>query len=114
MVHGAEVAETAKAVSEVLFGGKDVSSLDQDKLEMLQKEAPSCVVQEGESILSVLVRSGLASSKREARQLLSDKGVSLGSETVQDLERTLAAGDFQNNIALLRRGGRKVSVLVRA
>ncbi len=114
MVHGAQVAETAKVVSEVLFGGKDVGELDDEKLEMLKKEAPSCVVHEGESIIDVLVRSSLASSKREARQLLSDKGISLRSETVQEPERTLALGDFQNGIAILRRGGRKVFVLILA
>ena len=111
LVHGAEVAETAKALTEILFGRKDIATLDDKTREMLQKEAPSCAVQEGESILDVLVRSGLATSKREARQLLSDKGVSLGSEIVQDLERTVASNDFQNGVTILRRGGRKVCVL---
>jgi len=113
LVHGEQAANTAKTVSEILFGERGISDLDADTLAMLHSDAPSCTVQEGENIVDVLVHSGLASSKREARQLLSDKGVTLGSEILREPDRTLAAEDFQNGIALLRRGKRAVSVLVK-
>ncbi|MDP3646153.1 MAG: tyrosine--tRNA ligase [bacterium] len=113
LVHGDEAAQTAKAVSEILFGDKDITDLDDKALEMLRTEAPSCAVEEGENIVDVLVRSQLATSKREARQLLSDKGVTLGSETLHEPDRTLAEKDFKNGVALLRRGKRSVSVLIK-
>src|SRR3989344_157505 len=111
LVHGERAANTAKAVSEILFGARNITELDADTLAMLQVYAPSCEVQRGESILEVLVRSNLATSKREARQLLTSRAILLNSETIDEPERALVEGDFIRDIAILRRARRNVCVL---
>ncbi len=111
LVHGERTAKSAEQISETLFGDRTLKELSKDAVEQLQREAPSSEVHDGESIVDVLVRSGLASSKREARQLLSSKAVMLNSESISEPERTLSQSDFSYDIALLRKGARGVCVL---
>lgn len=110
LVHGSEAAQACVAASAALFG--DADALTPEVAELLKKEAPSCTVQVGMSIVDVLVLSGLASSKREARQFLTEGAVALNGGRPEN-ERQLAETDFKNGIAILKRGKSTVSVLVR-
>ena len=114
LVHGEKAAHAAKAASEILFGDKDLSSLDSDALLMLRTEAPSCAVQEGENILDVLVKSEIAESKTTARRLVLDKAVRLNGTLVTSEKRDIEKDDFINGVAILGRGKRNVCVLVLA
>jgi tyrosyl-tRNA synthetase len=67
----------------------------------------------GTSILDALVSAELASSKREARQFIADKAVSLNDYSV-DEKKTVGTEDFQNGVALLRRGKKNLCILVLA
>ena len=110
LVHGADVAASVMKVSEALFGGDE--ALSKAEVEILTKEAPSCEVKLGESMLDVLVRVGLASSKREARQFVEDGAVMLNGAKMSDTNRVVLKEDFQNApYALLKRGKRYISVL---
>jgi len=110
LVHGAEESQKAEEVSAVLFGDADVSSLEKAAIATLITAAPSYKVQVGDGIVEILVGSQLASSKREARQFLSEGAVTLGTQAV-DEKKVLEDGDFIKKIALLRRGRRAVCVL---
>lgn len=112
LVHGEAAAHAAQGVSEVLFADKDLSDIAPDTADALKKEAPSATIKLGLPIVDALVASGLASSKREARQFIEDGAVNLSGETVKDVTRALEEKDFANGIALLKRGKRHVSVLV--
>lgn len=112
LVHGERAATSAQSVSEVLFGDKSLADIPADTARALQKEAPSATIKLGLPIVDALVAAGLASSKREARQFVEDGAVNLSGEHVADVARVLEEKDFKNNIALLRRGKRNVSVLV--
>jgi tyrosyl-tRNA synthetase len=108
LVHGAESASKAERVSQVLFG--DGAAMDADISKAVMQEAPNCAVEEGDLMLDVLVKSSLATSKREARELLSKKGISLNGEAV-DEKRKIEKADMRDGIALLKRGKRSVCVL---
>ena len=112
LVHGEGAAETTETVSNVLFGGAFIADLTKEQQMQLKEAVPSFNVQEGENITDVLVSTQLASSKREARQFLSTKAVSLNEIVITDPEYALASDDFNNGLALLKRGKRNVSVLV--
>ncbi len=101
LVHGVKEAEKAEKSSSALFSGS-VSDIDEN--------VPTTNVSEGTSILDALVASGLASSKREARQFIVDGAVLLNGEKMED--RSLTAADFKDGKALLKRGKRNVCVLV--
>lgn len=110
LIHGAEEAGRAERVSEILFGEAGQGDIDVDTKKMLASAAPTVSAQEGMSIADALVAASLASSKREARQFLEDGAVTINGEKAA-LERTISANDFQNGVALLKRGKRNVCVL---
>lgn len=111
LVHGAEEAAKAEGVSSVLFGEADFSALDENALTALRNASTSRGALTGTLLVDVLVDSGLAGSKREARQFLKDKAVILNGK-VADPEATLEKEDFHSGLALLKRGKRNVCVLV--
>jgi tyrosyl-tRNA synthetase len=122
LVHGIEAAGQAEQVSDTLFGGASLADLSEEARAELQKSAPSYEVQEGQSIIDALVGAQLASSRREARQFLLTRAVSLNQNVITDTEYQLGAGDFsagsgsssggQKGLAILQRGKQKVCVLV--
>jgi tyrosyl-tRNA synthetase len=111
LVHGEEEAGRAESVSQVLFGDTALTTLDGDAVAALRASAPSHEVHEGAAILDALVGAQLASSKREARQFLADKAVTLNGTVVRE-SHSLTVGDFHNGAALLKRGKKNVCVLV--
>jgi len=112
LVHGEEECAKAERVSQVLFGDGSLESLDADALNMLKTSAPSQTIQPETAIIDALVAAKLSSSKREARQFLEDKAVSLNGHVVNDPKQVLGAGDFRDGMALLARGKKNVCVLV--
>lgn len=110
LVHGEQAAESAARISELLFGDSTLTDLESDSIAMLKKEAPGSDVKLATPIADILVSSGLASSKREAREFLANNAVTLNGETIS-AEAVLSEDDFKNGLALLKRGKRNVRVL---
>lgn len=112
LVHGKEIAQAVEDVSLVLFGKREIKELSESEREMLQKEAPTHSVRLGLALIDVLIQSGLASSKREARQFIDDGAVALNGGKISAGERIMMHEDFQDApLALLTRGKRNVVVL---
>ncbi len=112
LVHGESLAKNASSVSSALFSNASLADISDDARALLSEEAPNAPVSLGMSLLDALVTAKLATSKREARQFIEDGAVTLSGNAVTDSTRALEEADFQNGIALLRRGKRNVSVLV--
>lgn len=109
LVHGKTAAESAAAVSEVLFGGKALSDLTKEQQALLLAEAPNhkfsrTELTAGIVISDILVSTGLAASKGEARRLVDGKGVSINDDRIESADFKIEEGTFQNGLALLRRG----------
>lgn len=116
LVHGTPAADAAAHVSGVLFGKESLATLPQSAKETLLKEAPSMKVlrkdvQAGLQVLDILATSTLASSKSDARRLIEGKGITLNGEAVT-LEQAVVETDFENGLALLKKGKREVVLLV--
>lgn len=111
LIHGGGLATQIERVSDVLFGGTDVANLTADDTQSALKVAPSCPVQHGSNIVDVLVESGLASSKREARQFIEGGAITLNGGAITDESYAFTAESFANGLAILRRGKRAVSLL---
>ena len=56
------------------------------------------------SIVDLLVRTGLAPSKNEARKLIDGRGIRLNDEEVTDVRRIVTDADLGDGGALLRKG----------
>jgi len=63
---------------------------------------------EGQKLVDVLVESGLAKSKREARDFIESGAVSLRGEKITDVEAAVSV----NGLSILKRGKRNAVVLV--
>ena len=113
LVHGSEQAQSALRTSEVLFGDTDPKALSPDDVFNIiaYTTTPKCVVTIGESIIDVLVKSGLAGSKREARQFVTDGAVRVNGEKIDDT-KMIGEGDLLHGSGIfLKRGKKHLSVL---
>jgi len=95
LVHGRDRTESVMRVTEVLFGGGDVASLSDADLDALAAEIP--VGPMGQTVVSLLVEAGLASSNGDARRLLKSGAISRNGEKIfEDI--------VIDDIALLKKG----------
>jgi tyrosyl-tRNA synthetase len=106
-VHGAEETEHAKAAAAALFGGGDLLALSATTLPSALREAGSTRVSALLPVVDLLVESGLAKSKGEARRTISEGGASLNNVRVEDPEAQPEAADLIGGSWLVLRRGKK-------
>lgn len=112
LVHGEKVAHEVEDVSSAIFGEKEMGALTSEEQDLLKKGAPTHAVRLGLHLVDVLVQTGLASSKREARQFIEDGAVMLNGGRISDPNRKIMHEDFQDApLAKLKRGKRNVAIL---
>jgi tyrosyl-tRNA synthetase len=116
LVHGeAEVAKCEEA-SAALFG-EEIANLSEDMLLAITEDAPSTEVSrqsvlDGLSLVDALERSGLASSRGDARRTIEGGGAYVNNLRQSDAARTLSADDLlHDRYIVLRKGQRGVHVL---
>jgi tyrosyl-tRNA synthetase len=109
LVHGAEEVEHAKAAAAALFGGGDLGSIKPETLASALREAGGTTLPAGElpGILDLLVASGLATSKGEARRTVTEGGAYLNNVRVEDVELKPTAADLVAGSWLVLRRGKK-------
>ncbi|MCL4743064.1 MAG: tyrosine--tRNA ligase [Phycisphaerales bacterium] len=110
-LHGPTEADLAERASQALFSG-DIAGLPPETLEQALAGAPSSdhprdrLAGGGVVLLDLLVETGLAKSKREAREFLAAGSVSVnGVQAAAD--RTLTASDLLHGRFLALRRGKK-------
>jgi tyrosyl-tRNA synthetase len=111
IVHGSETATAVQNVSQLLFGERSLETLTEVERGVLRQNAPVCAVETGTPLADVLVLTGLATSKREARTFIESGAVSLGGEKVSVVDMTVSADQADNGMMLLRRGKKQLCVL---
>jgi tyrosyl-tRNA synthetase len=109
IVHGAAAAARCATVSETLFGDRARASLSQEEKSLLFTVAPTLRVsgnnlESGYLVIDALITGGLVPSKSEARRLIEARGVYVNGQPVDRAEAVLSEGDFENGLALLRKG----------
>ena len=105
-LHGKDEYEHAKEVSEALFTG-NVKSLSDEEIKVVFKGVPTFSY-EGETLIDVLVNNKITSSKREAREFLSNKAISINGQIVNDENMKL---DSKRKYNIIRRGKKKYFVI---
>ncbi len=111
LVHGLDTAMGAEQISQLLFGWGKAADLDENTRKILKDSAPTFVVTADMNVADVIVATGLASSKTEARRFLDDGAVSLDDAAVNGSENLAQMIEATGGIGILRRGKRNVSVL---
>ncbi|HKO32629.1 MAG TPA: tyrosine--tRNA ligase [Candidatus Limnocylindria bacterium] len=115
MLHGADQARGVMAASQAIFGQGDLRALDETALAAVAAAVPRAEV-DGElpSLTDLLVASGLARSRSDARRTITEGGAYLNNERVADAEQRPTVGDLLHGRWLvLRRGKRNVAMVER-
>lgn len=102
LVHGSEKRDLAEDVTSFITGRIPIGQAAGESLEQIRGEILSAKAGPGADMLDVLVGSGLAESKSEARRLLADNAISINNEKTN--KEHLEESDFQNGRLLLRKG----------
>lgn len=115
LVHGPEAVQQAEAISEALFSGA-VGSLSAGELEQAFRDVPTTELPadelEGLSVVELLVRTGLASSRRASRELVGAGAVQLNGERVKEPTATVGRRSLLHGRYLILRKGRRTYHLV--
>ena len=110
MVHGADACARAKTIARALFTG-EVRALDATTMAEALPCMPSTICVRADlgstDIVELLVRTGLASSRRQAREHLDNGSVAVNGDPV-GADRTLDERDLLNGSAIFLRRGKKV------
>ena len=97
MVHGEEEAKKAEASAKALFSGAGSSD-----------NMPTTELSDGDltdgsiDIMSLLVKTGLCSSKSDARRNIQQGGVSVDGTKVTDIGRSFSADELKNGVVIWR------------
>jgi tyrosyl-tRNA synthetase len=120
LVHGQAEAAQAVAASEALFGAGELGALQEATLRAAVAELPHAELPHAElgdempTVLDLLVASGLAQSRGDARRTIAEGGAYLNNRRVSDPGEVPAQSDLlHGRWLLLRRGKRNLAVAER-
>lgn len=111
LVHGDSELLKAQKVTEVLFSG-EVSKLELDEIEMGFSNLESIEINEEKPLVDCLLDLGLASSKRQARELITSNAIVVNEIKVNDVDAIIKKEDaLFNKFTIIRKGKKKYSVI---
>lgn len=106
-LHGEEEYNKAVQISEALFGG-DLKGLSADDILLAAKQVPNVKVEEGQTLIDLLVGNKICSSRREAREMLAAGAISINNERHSDeneiMNRDMA---IDGRLFIIRKGKKK-------
>ncbi len=113
LVHGKKAYEQAIKISKALFSG-DIKELTADEIKQGFKDVPSYDVAKDDhlGLVELLVNSGIESSKRQAREDVTNGAIYINGDRVQDLDYVLSDADkIESQFIVVRRGKKKYFLL---
>ena len=106
-LHGVESFNEAVKISESLFSGDIKSFTGKDVLEAFKGLEPF-KIEEDVNIVDLLVNSNVCSSKREAREFISNGSITLNGEKITDLGIIVSRDKcIEDKYIVIRRGKKK-------
>ena len=97
LVHGEEEAKKAEASAKALFSGAGASD-NMPTTELSDEDLSDGSI----DIMSLLVKTGLCSSKSDARRNIQQGGVSVDGAKVTDIGRSFSADELKNGVVIWR------------
>lgn len=106
-IHGKEEAGNAVNVSQKLFAG-DFKGLSAKDIMSGMKSVPSFKFEKDEPLIDVLVNNKIAQSRREAREFIGAKAVSVNGEVLTDENAMITKSmAIEGKLLIIRRGKKK-------
>ena len=111
-LHGEEEYEKALKITNALFSG-DIKSLNENELIDAMHGVDTKKINEEMNIVDMLVNTGILSSKREAREFVSNGSISINGERVNDLDLLVNKENaLYNKYVVVRRGKKKYYLVI--
>lgn len=110
LVHGEQGLAAAQRITQALFSG-DLSTLNLSELRQLEQDGLPCVAaSRTDTLLDLLLSSGLASSKRQAREWLAQGAIRVNGERVAQ-EGVLSGFALFDQYYVLQRGKKQFALI---
>ncbi|QCR33276.1 tyrosine--tRNA ligase [Lysinibacillus sp. SGAir0095] len=108
LIHGESGLEQAEKITAALFSG-DIKALSVEEMKVAFAGVPSVELsKDDKGIVDLIVEAGISSSKRQAREDVTNGAISINGEKVTDLDYVVDAKDrLEDAFAIIRRGKKK-------
>ena len=107
LIHGQDGVDQAMRITEALFSG-EIANLTSTEIAVGFKNVPGTTLNEDLSLIDVLVATGAATSKREAREFITSNSISINGKKQNDLEFIVEAKNaIDEKFTVVRRGKKK-------
>lgn len=108
MIHGEAALENAIRITNALFSG-DIKALSANEMKEVFKDVPSVeMTKEDKNIVDLIVEGAISSSKRQAREDVTNGAISINGEKITDVGYVISATDrLDDSFAIVRRGKKK-------
>ena len=108
LIHGEAGLEQAERITAALFSG-DLKALSTNEMKAAFAGVPSVeIVKEDKNIVDLIVEAGISSSKRQAREDVTNGAISINGEKITDLDYVVDGKDrLEDAFAIIRRGKKK-------
>ena len=111
MVHGEKELMKAIKVTEALFSG-DVSDLDIEEIEMGFSNLDSIEITDEKPLIDCLIDLNIASSKRQARELITSNAITVNGNKETDLDFLVKKENaLHQKYTIIRKGKKKYSII---
>ncbi|OZU90652.1 tyrosine--tRNA ligase [Virgibacillus indicus] len=112
VVHSKEALVQAQKITESLFSG-DLKQLSASEIKQGFKDVPTHQAEKEDiGLIDLLVNASISSSKRQAREDISNGAIYLNGERVQDLQHVVGDDDrIEDTFTIIRRGKKKYSLI---
>lgn len=108
MVHSETALEQAIKISEALFSG-NVKALTKAEIEQGFKDVPTFATEKTDvPLVDLLVEAKISSSKRQAREDITNGAIYINGDRNQDVQHTVTEADrLEDTFTIIRRGRKK-------
>lgn len=111
-LHGHDEYLKAVHISDALFKG-NIKELSHDELLDASKSMDSYEIDTDTNLVDLLVNANITSSKREAREFITNNSISINGDKVNDLEFVVKRENaIDNKFTIIRKGKKKYYVII--
>ncbi|MFD1927094.1 tyrosine--tRNA ligase [Sporosarcina siberiensis] len=112
LIHGQDALDQAIRISKALFSG-DLKALSVNEMKDAFKDVPTFEMnKENKNIVDFIVESGVSSSKRQAREDVTNGAISLNGERVTDTAYEVGSADrLEDAFTIVRRGKKSYKMI---
>lgn len=109
-LHKDEEYQKAIKISEILFNG-NIKELTKEELNDAFKNFNSYDINFNINIIELLVKAGIATSNRDARELILNNSIKINGDIVNNIDEIITKDKALNNLIIIRKGKKKYFVI---